>query len=687
MKIHICKYYNYFILLFLLLILPLGVILKAQPVSTFEDIPTLRQLIIAPQSDSLAAQYYSQLAWHYRSTKADSAYYYGTKALGHAEAGSVLALLPRIYSFIGLSRRTVGDYSTAASYYLKAQDAAININAPSELAYARNNLSSIYRLQGNYNRAAQYAYLAKRDFIISKDSVGLAYALKNIAHVLKKKNNYKKARKELFIALDIWQKRKYVRGIPASYNAIGETYLLEKKYDSASYYFYIGLGLDEANNDAYGIANAYKYIGALHQEKANFDSAFYFYQKARDIEAENNFRALVLNTDLQIAKLHIEAKNYEQALDIAQEALKEAKALQSHEAMHELRMIIANAYAAIGQYQKAYQYVITYKKEGDSLYNHNLEQNINAIEKLYESELKMQKLLEDNKKDNQKLDYQKQEIFYKNLLILIFVIVLLFLIGFIFFYFKTLKRLKAAYQVQKEQKQELEKLNQIKDKLFSLISHDLRAPFNSIKGGLFLLKDDKNMSLKERDQLYELLWIRIGHADELLNNLLNWARTQIEGNPVDLVSFNLKEAIEDAKHILLYAAEAKNITINTDNIDNINLHTDPEIIRLSLRNLLSNAIKFTPPGGEVSIFTTVSDNSIRIGVKDNGIGIPEGKQKRLLDALTLESTPGTNNEKGTGLGLMITLTFLHKINAKLAFESTENKGSTFYISVPMQANK
>jgi len=222
-----------------------------------------------------------------------------------------------------------------------------------------------------------------------------------------------------------------------------------------------------------------------------------------------------------------------------------------------------------------------------------------------------------------------------------------------------------------------------KDKVFSIIAHDLKSPFNSIMGFSELLIDQINA--KDYDGIEEYAKI-IGQSSQramdLLINLLEWARAQtgrMEFNPqvfdlVDLIGENLK--------LFYVIASQKEITINKVLPDKITVFADKPMIATVLRNLISNAIKFTKQSGEITIFAERFAQETRVSVSDNGIGISSERLKKLFCIDQSESTRGTNNETGTGLGLILCKEFVEKHGGKIWVESEIGKGSTFFFEIP-----
>ena len=232
-----------------------------------------------------------------------------------------------------------------------------------------------------------------------------------------------------------------------------------------------------------------------------------------------------------------------------------------------------------------------------------------------------------------------------------------------------------------QQNKLLEKSNEEKNKMFSIVSHDLRSPIDSIRGYLEVLSEDI-MSADEKRHIESELLNQVKYTSDLLVNLLYWSKTQMKGVSVNLVPIKIKDMVDDARNFKMAGAAKKNIKLTYAIDRELEVIADKDMLRIVLRNLVVNAIKFTKPGGEIVIGVKRKNDKAEISIKDNGIGIPAEKQREIF-SLKTNSTYGTNEEKGMGLGLMLCKEFVEYQNGTIWFESEEGKGSTFFISLPL----
>jgi len=239
---------------------------------------------------------------------------------------------------------------------------------------------------------------------------------------------------------------------------------------------------------------------------------------------------------------------------------------------------------------------------------------------------------------------------------------------------------RQAHQLQ-QQATELDQLNSLKNKLFSVISHDLKAPMYALRN-LFDNIHSQDMPADEIKSLIPEVKQDLNYTVNLMENLLQWAKTQMQSHSVKPQEVNLQEMIDDVVHILHLHAESKNIRITNKATESAHAWVDYDMIHLVLRNLVSNAIKFTPSGGEVCIGANEQNSFTEVYVQDTGRGI-SAKDLKKINNQKFYTTNGTASEHGTGLGLMLCKEFLAKNDGHLRIESEEGKGSTFSFSLPL----
>ncbi len=242
---------------------------------------------------------------------------------------------------------------------------------------------------------------------------------------------------------------------------------------------------------------------------------------------------------------------------------------------------------------------------------------------------------------------------------------------------------KLAEEVLKAREIQLKELNATKDKLFSIIAHDLRGPFSAILGFSELLLDSmRTNTMAESEQMLRDIYLAATNTFKLLNTLLDWAKTQTNQVNIHLNSLNISVIIEEVLSQLTSVALNKGVLLNYDQPQDAMVYADQNMLHTILRNLISNSIKYTNAGGAINISITSNNDYVEVSVADNGVGMNEEIKNQLFTSNVNPSTYGTANEKGTGLGLVICKEFVVKQRGHIWVDSEVGKGSIFKFTIP-----
>jgi PAS domain S-box-containing protein len=237
---------------------------------------------------------------------------------------------------------------------------------------------------------------------------------------------------------------------------------------------------------------------------------------------------------------------------------------------------------------------------------------------------------------------------------------------------------------RKKTENSLKELIATKDKLFSIIAHDLRSPFNSIIGFSELLIENSNdILLEDSEEYIKIINSAAKNTLILLDNLLNWAKSQTGQLSYKPEKIIFSEVVEEIIALSKTIAKSKNIALEYSCKDNLEIFVDVNMLNTVLRNLISNAIKFTNVGGHIKISAELKQNQVEITISDNGIGINKEKLTKLFSIASNTTTLGTADENGSGLGLVLCKEFIQKNNGDIWVESEENKGSNFIFTLPI----
>jgi len=340
----------------------------------------------------------------------------------------------------------------------------------------------------------------------------------------------------------------------------------------------------------------------------------------------------------------------------------------------ELNNLFAEIYRKAGNFEQAFKYLQKATTLNDSIFTKNKAAQIQELQTRYDTDLK-----------NKQLAAQRAQI-NSNKKINFFLWIssaLLFLVGLII-YLNQRRTQKLNVRIRR-QSEELERMNQVKDRLLSTISHDMRGPVNSLLSFTMLLEQD--LPAERLSRYAAALRNSLGYTAGLMENLLNFARSQMLGYHAKIEIIDIAAITADACSLLLPAAQQKQITIRNVIRPATRVMGDEQMMALIIRNLLSNAIKFTPANGSILLSAGAGIAGYRVWqIKDSGIGIDPSLvtafNNSSVNEQPLEHSTGTDNEKGTGLGLLLSKNFVALMHGTIRLFSEPGQGSTFTISLP-----
>lgn len=542
------------------------------------------------------------------------------------------------------------DYENALKYDFKSLKISQEQGLNDVYILTLSNLSSIYLEQKNYAKALEYIQEAIEFSEKHNIKVNLASQLTTLGEVYKLQEDYNKALTSYKKALYIFKKDKNNYGTAISLYNIGDTEYHLKNYTSASNYFEESLTLSQKINDQVGILLANKSIGEVHKQQKKYNAAKYHY-------------------------------------DIA---LQWANKLNSNEDKLGIYKNYAELYKAMGEFEKALQYLENYNVLKDSINSKNSSNQIAEMQTKYESEKKDKEneLLRQNS-EIQTLAIAKQTSLSNTFIGVSILVILLIIILLSRFAIKKKANLQLVHknEVISTQRDELKQINSTKDKFFSIISHDLRSPFSNILGFTNLLAEDYDtFDEAEKKDIIIQLNKSAKTTFDLLANLLTWSQTQTGQIEINKENLNLKELVENTITPYQCNAIQKDIEIITNIPPNITIEIDRNTSYVFIGNLINNAIKFTPKGGTITINTQENKDTIELNIIDSGVGMTSEKIEKLFKIEEHISTKGTNDEEGTGLGLILSQEFIHKNGGNISVTSELGKGSKFIISLPKKSN-
>ena len=390
-----------------------------------------------------------------------------------------------------------------------------------------------------------------------------------------------------------------------------------------------------------------------------------------------------------LAKAYLKLQKWQQGLAYALEAHELANKMESKWEMTRALESVSEAYAGMSQFERAYNYQVQLKKISGELFDEYKESEINYL-KLQREQSENQRLQNDNLIQGQQIRNQRQELHISIAASCIIVVLLILLLRKHRNQIRLNRLLRERTQVLEQQSRELneankglQELHDTKNKIYSIVAHDLRGPIGALHSLAELAVDQRtNREDVDIDQILEMTRKQSSTIYHALENLLSWANSQRESVAYRPEFKPLSDALLPALDLSASSATQKQITLLNQIDPSLKAYYDYMLINTVFRNLMSNAIKFTEKGGEIVIRAEESKDEIVISVADNGVGIPSENLNQILKPEHYNSTYGTNMEKGSGLGLKICAEFIQLHNGRIWVDSRLGEGTIVRFTIP-----
>lgn len=579
----------------------------------------------------------------------DSAIFYAERELDFATQTKNDSLIILSLQDVARLCYDIKNYSKAA-YYLKIllNQTKNDINSQKDIS---NTLGLCYRKQSKMDSARYYFKKSLEHSIQLKKNAWIGITNGNIGYTYFLEKNYDKALEGLMIDLEYSRKAKNLASAANCLITITKIYLEKNDMNKVDFYYDTLASFISRASDKLALKDFFKLSSDFFEKKNNFEKSLYFLKRYNTFS--DSLQAL---ENIERATFISEQYAFDRQVTQIQNLEKEKNKQEEVNRMNRSLLFLFSGLMVLGAL-----FVIL-------LYRNNLFKQ----------------------KTNQLLSNQKKEIEQKNAELAEALILLNDSNEAVVEKNEQLNRVNEELKVNNEkiaeQADRLHVLNETKDKLFSIIGHDMRSPINSLKG-LLALVADHNISPDDFKMLSVKLQSNVEYVHFTLTNLLEWANSQMEGIKFNAQRIDLKNLANETILLLSEISKNKNIELQNLLANDALAFADKDQINLIIRNLMSNAIKFTAEGGKISISSKPFDEKFfEICVEDSGVGMSKEAQSKLFNPQTHSSTQGTQNEKGTGLGLMLCKDFVEKNGGKIWIESELGKGSRFYFTLPKNAH-
>lgn len=574
-----------------------------------------------------------------------------------------------------------GNYTTALKYDNQRLPLTISLKDSAQIANALNVLGNTYFNLGEYDDSYYYftqSYRARP----RADSLQLTIALHNVGTVFKELGQFDIALNHLELSQKISRQIKDEDGEAYSLDEIGGVYLLQGKYDEAEKSLLSSLDITRKRGIKTLEPKTLNKLAHLYLEKGVLDKALAYYDSSAIHHKRSSNSFGLAEASLGTGKVFMKQGKYKEAMTLFEETLAASRKMNARLLEIECFNELSKLHELQGDYKQSLKYYKDYKILQDSLYSQDMLTKLFQDQLRFETETKDVEIAQLSKAKNQRDSELKRQEFIRNILVVTMALtaILLFTV-----YRSGQRRIhinKLLMEHQDEIKRrsvELEQLNQVKDKFFSIISHDLRSPMNALSAILDMV-DKKQVTAEEFSHLSKELRIQFNHTKTLINNLLDWTLLQMDKLKIQAEKINLSTMVDENIKLLTSLHLKQTEMINHIKPGTIAL-ADTNMINLVFRNLILNGIKFTEHGGKIEVASKEEKDHYVISVTDDGVGIAPEVQSILFEKTSGYSTRGTANEKGTGLGLILCKEFVEKNGGTIWLESTIGKGSTFYFTI------
>lgn len=434
-----------------------------------------------------------------------------------------------------------------------------------------------------------------------------------------------------------------------------------------------------ADKDSSYLHHTYYNIGSLQQLEGDYANALLNFEKALFIAKKFKEQEVAVSCLIAKAQILFAQKDYFRALTISNQALAQSKEKSFLPKIIEILDLQYKIYKAQNSWKDAALTREQYSVFKDSLFNVQSKEKLATIETRYETEKKEQQI-KDLEQANIIKDLEATTARQWQVGLIVFLILLSVVVGVLYNRYQI--KQKTAKTLD-EKNAELQKLNGFKDRMFAVISHDLRNPVDAF--GTIIESLSQNLQHASREELKEFLESTLKSAKDLkslLNNLLEWSLVQIGKLPFNPTPVSIHEVIAESANHLDAMAVSKKVKIHNQVDKEKKVLVDKSMMTIILRNLLSNAVKFSPEGKTVELTAQQSNGTVTISVRDEGVGMEPEEASRLFKMEENTRTIGSSSEKGAGIGLLLCKELVDKNRGTISVKSTPGMGSTFYLELP-----
>ncbi|HXB94546.1 MAG TPA: tetratricopeptide repeat protein [Puia sp.] len=621
----------------------------------------------------------------------DSALTWFQQAEKIAETHGLVAAECRAQYYIGKYNETKGNFKQASYYYDKVLAMARSQDDTSLLVPALISRGKNYINEGKLNLALQNYLEAFQLSEQLHDSLLYAQTSSHLGSLYSLLNEYDKALQYDLKAFSSRDNLNNPEGIAKSYNNIGILFHKLGRTDSAFDYFFRALDLCKSTHYKKGLVKALNNIGNLYSEQGDDEKAFRYIDTAFQISQKSGFGFGIASSALNLANLHRKKGQLSRALSYYRLSLARLSGTDYDEMLQNIYQGLYECYATRGEYRTALGYHVLLLETQRRLLNVEKARQLSVLNISFD--------LERKEKDNQVLradnELKESLIKRKTTFIWLVVIALSFtLVLCLYIYHRLYANKKANRQLEKlnhtvtEQNgalarlnEQLELANREKDKLFSIISHELRNPLYWFQNlSEVLSKKFREMPPEKVQKSLSALDESAKNAFHLMDNLLQWSRSKLKRVHPRKAEHELRPLVADTVEMYLTILRYKEVEFCNDIPDGVRIYADADLFGCVIRNLVSNAIKYTPAAGTIRVGCSITEDIVTVVVRDSGMGIRHTDIGSIFSE-KIVSAAGLMQEKGSGIGLKLCKEFVELNGGIIRAESMPGGGTSFYFTV------
>ncbi len=557
---------------------------------------------------------------------------------------------------------------SALYYYEKALKQFRHLDEKKDIIDCLNNMSVFYKRQGDYPKALdlQLEALPLRQQLGDKRLICQAY--NNLGNLYLSIQDSSKAIDSYHKGTELAEKSKdTLAAIYLGLN-LGRLYTAQEQYGKAESILEKVMAFSKEQKMFVGEITVLNLLSHIELQRMNDQESFELVTKALQLSKRHQYTVGMIDAYNILGDYYKQKKQYRQSLDYYLEALGIINKKDFKQNRYELHRNISEIYELMRLPAEALAHYKEYIILKDSIYNQENDSKLASIQYKHELESKEKEktLLEEK--------YKKQQLRQAFILLLVLLLVLIIILFSILLW------------KHRQAKKYLQELNEQKDRMFSLISHDLKGPIGTIKA-LFELLQPEELSRKEMETIMNEAKNAIDNSYNLLENLLYWARSQTGRMSINPCPLPVIPMVNQCLKLFAPAIENKNISINNKVDPEHQVYADKEMIEAVIRNLISNAIKFSYRNGEISIESKKEDHHLRIVVSDSGTGMTPDTVRMIMKNKLTTSRDGTFSERGSGIGLRICRDFIYRNKGRLIIDSENGKGTQVSVILPLEPGK